>query len=202
MDTIATLEFAKRSTRYTSEKPYTINYTVAGWEGAVPRSNYEGHKVHDIPILDIRARKSSFSFDSHGFAIVPFETSLQYEDFANREFITEVYGPELAACLLDYFGAAKVHVLDVEVVFAAFSLLTIAEPANRSGVDMPNSQMSRCRRLRPYNRQREYTLVSPLHKTVGMHCSHQSDLSSREATETLKQIESGTSLCRRHIFVK
>jgi hypothetical protein len=118
MDTTATLEYARRSARYVSEKPYSIHHTVAGWEGNTTRSNYEGHRVDNIPILDIRTREDRLSFDSHGFTVLPFETTLRYEGFASPKSIREVYAPELASCVLNYFSAAKVHILDLEVVSA------------------------------------------------------------------------------------
>jgi hypothetical protein len=80
-ETTTALCFTLRSLIYDSEKPFTIQRVIEGWEGEIPRTNLQ-EEHFTTSIQDIRGRESDFSLEENGFMILRMDSSLSYEDFA------------------------------------------------------------------------------------------------------------------------
>lgn len=100
--------FLQRDPLYDVEKPYSLRFTPPS---TFPRANIKLEK-HTIQITDIRTRTKPLTFLNHGFALLPFTSSMHYADFDDDEIVKRVYLREAANLLRDHLGAEKVQVFE------------------------------------------------------------------------------------------
>ena len=101
--------FLKPQELYLTEKPYSLRFVPP--EG-FPRSNIALERHEDLHITDIRPKVNELSFEKHGFAVMPLETQMTYDDFDDEDKIVDVYLLEVANKLRDRLGAKHVHIFE------------------------------------------------------------------------------------------
>ncbi|KAL1302193.1 hypothetical protein AAFC00_002623 [Neodothiora populina] len=100
--------FLKKDPKYDTVKPYSLRFTPpAGF----PRANVE-LEAHDITIEDVRPVVKELSLKKNGFSIMPLESSMQYEDFNDKDKVIDVYLRELSNTLRQYLGATRVQIFE------------------------------------------------------------------------------------------
>ncbi|KAI1758616.1 hypothetical protein GGR53DRAFT_516489 [Hypoxylon sp. FL1150] len=109
---IGRLNFMKRLELYKSTKPYSIAIEIENWSGNVPRSNFEKDSK-EIVVANLRGQEGQFTFEKNGFAVLGFNSSMAYEDFANTANLENIYAQELGTCLLQYFQATSVRIFSI-----------------------------------------------------------------------------------------
>jgi hypothetical protein len=160
-ETTTALCFTLRSLIYDSEKPFTIQRVIEGWEGEIPRTNLQ-EEHFTTSIQDIRGRESDFSLEENGFMILRMDSSLSYEDFAEPAKVEKVYCQEVATRLLEHFEtAAAVQVSDIQASHTKSETVEVSAANNkrRSGDAIPSTLTSQQEMVYPSNLPRGYTLV-------------------------------------------
>lgn len=116
------MNFLERSREYLETKPYSMRYVPTN---GIPQSIVKYEK-HDIAVQDLRTLGGRLSFTSCGFGVMPIETQLNYDDFADGKKIETVYLEEVRRKLQQSFNASYVYIMDYVVCFAVVAGREIA----------------------------------------------------------------------------
>jgi hypothetical protein len=96
---------------YEEEKPYFLNWPVAGVPGA-EQTNLSHKRQENINVYDIRGREADFSIDEQGFQLVNLVTKVGNDDFENDATVREKYYPEVVDLVKRELGASAAFVFE------------------------------------------------------------------------------------------
>ncbi|KAH6624108.1 hypothetical protein B0J18DRAFT_444372 [Chaetomium sp. MPI-SDFR-AT-0129] len=106
---LADLGFLARLNLYEEVKPYGLRFPPPQ---GLAQSNIEGH-TQSVNVQNGRLQDQKFSFDSRGFCLAPFSTSMKYTDFDEPLMVKDVYCAEVAeAVKAGVAGARHTRVID------------------------------------------------------------------------------------------
>lgn len=109
MSTIGSISFLSQDgSLYMEEKPYSLKFPPPD---GLPKSNIQGYS-HDEVIENVRGQEERFSIESHGFALVPLESVIKYDEYDDEEKIVELYLPQVAAMLKRMLKASRVQIFE------------------------------------------------------------------------------------------
>ena len=114
--------FLKRLDLYDTVKPYGVDFETP----QVPRSNIVS-QVEEVPIADIRNLSKTLTLAEDGIEVLPFHTSLRYEDFEEKSKVEELYCHEIGTLLLDHFQASSVQVFEAQVSQSLDNMMLCAD---------------------------------------------------------------------------
>lgn len=106
----ASMHFLQRSSKYDSEKPYSLRFPAP--EG-LAHSNVLSEE-HQIQVKSMRNR-NDLTLETCSFELMPFRSPLRYEDFEDKEKIEQVLLPALCQKLKSHLNAEHVIALDHSV---------------------------------------------------------------------------------------
>jgi hypothetical protein len=103
-----TVNFLAADELYQHEKPYILKFDPPL---DFPRTNHKIEK-RDLCIKDIRGQEQDFSLPKNGFALMPLNTKLSYDDFDDDTKVTTVHFKEVAEGLQKLLGAFRVQIFE------------------------------------------------------------------------------------------
>lgn len=107
----AELYFLERSNLWDKEKPFQLDYVP---EPPALKSN-SLVVPQSIQIEDIRGREDEFTYQKHGFCVLPLVSGMSSEDFDDEAKLRGVYLRAVGDAVKIAVGAARVQVYDYTV---------------------------------------------------------------------------------------
>lgn len=103
------MHFLEDSDVFQLEKPYLLAFEPP--EG-ISKSNMTLREHDDVLVEDIRGREHESIFGETGYAVLNFQSQMQYEDFDDEKKVNHIYLREVAENLKAFLGAMRVQIYE------------------------------------------------------------------------------------------
>ncbi|MCJ1260728.1 hypothetical protein MMC22_000590 [Lobaria immixta] len=103
------MHFLEDNNVFQSEKSYLLAFEPPE---RISKLNMTLQEHNDVLVKDIRGQEHDSIFDETGYAILNFQSQIQYKDFHDEKKINHIYLKEVAENLKAFLGTMRVQIYE------------------------------------------------------------------------------------------